>query len=98
MQMDFPIGMGRLVHRNRFLKLAREGRKISSRDLTKFSSSRRYAILICVIEEARATLTDEIIDLHDRILNKMFSRAKSTQAERLQQRSKLIRSKSLLQV
>ncbi|AXI24628.1 Tn3 transposase DDE domain protein [Cardinium endosymbiont of Sogatella furcifera] len=91
--MDLPVGIGRLVHQNRLLKLAREGRNMSSRDLTKFSSSRRYAILICVIEEARATLTDEIIDLHERILNSMFSRAKRTQAERLQQTGKLIQSK-----
>ena len=91
--IDLPVGIGRLVHQNRLLKLAREGRNMSSRDLTKFSSSRRYAILICVIEEARATLTDEIIDLHERILNSMFSRAKRTQAERLQQTGKLIQSK-----
>ena len=93
MAIDLPVGIGRLVHQNRLLKLAREGRNMSSRDLTKFSSSRRYAILICVIEEARATLTDEIIDLHERILNSMFSRAKRTQAERLQQTGKLIQSK-----
>ncbi|MGI2298257.1 Tn3 family transposase [Candidatus Cardinium hertigii] len=92
-EMNLPVGIGRLVHQNRLLKLAREGRKMSSRDLTKFSSSRRHAILICVIEEARATLTDEIIDLHERILNSMFSRAKRTQAERLQQTGKLIQSK-----
>uniref|UniRef100_UPI0012FFA23B hypothetical protein n=1 Tax=Escherichia coli TaxID=562 RepID=UPI0012FFA23B len=42
----------------------REGRKMSSRDLTRFSAARRHAILVCVLEEARATLTDEVIELH----------------------------------
>ncbi|TSJ80986.1 DUF4158 domain-containing protein [Cardinium endosymbiont of Dermatophagoides farinae] len=43
--IDLPVGIGRLVHQNRLLKLAREGRNMSSRDLTKFSSSRpiRYS-------------------------------------------------------
>lgn len=93
LELSLPEGIGRSIHQNRLLKLAREGRKISSRDLTKFSSNRRHSILVCVIEEARATLTDEIIDLNDRILNSIFSRAKRTQADRLQNRGKLIHSK-----
>ncbi|MFY2979890.1 Tn3 family transposase, partial [Klebsiella pneumoniae] len=47
----------------------------------------------CVLEEARATLTDEGIELHERMLNSLFSKAKRTQAERLQQTGKLIQSK-----
>jgi hypothetical protein len=66
---------------------------MSSRDLAKFTDVRRYASLVCMISEARATLTDEVIDLHERILGSLFSRAKRTQAERLQQTGKLIQSK-----
>lgn len=53
----------------------------------------RHAILVCVLEEARATLTDEVIELHERMLNSLFSKDKRTQAERLQQTGKLIQSK-----
>ncbi|WP_162741531.1 hypothetical protein, partial [Escherichia coli] len=42
-----------------------------------------------VIQEARATLTDEVIELHERILGTLFSQAKRTQAERLQLTGKL---------
>ncbi|KUQ07728.1 Tn3 family transposase [Klebsiella aerogenes] len=91
--LALPDGIGLSVHQNRLLKLAREGRKMSSRDLAKFTDVRRYASLVCVISEARATLTDEVIDLHERILGSLFSRAKRTQAERLQQTGKLIQSK-----
>lgn len=80
-----PDGISLSVHQNRRLKLAREGRKMSSRDLAKFTDVRRYASLVCIISEARATLTDEVIDLQERILGSLFSRAKRTQAERLQQ-------------
>lgn len=91
--LALPEGIKFSVHQNRLLKLAREGRKMSSRDLAKFSDTRRYAMLVCVISEARATLTDEIIELHERILGSLFSRAKRTQAERLQKTGKLIQSK-----
>lgn len=66
---------------------------MSSRDLTRSSAARRHAILVCVIEEARATLTDEVIELNERMLNSLFSKAKRTQAERLQQTGKQIQSK-----
>ncbi|EDX6968404.1 Tn3 family transposase [Salmonella enterica subsp. enterica serovar Oranienburg] len=91
--LALPEGIDRTIHQNRLLKLAREGRKMSSRDLTRFSAARRHAILVCVLEEARATLTDEVIELHERMLNSLFSKAKRTQAERLQQTGKLIQSK-----
>ncbi|MDE9590989.1 hypothetical protein, partial [Xenorhabdus bovienii] len=51
------------------------------------------ATLVCVIQEARATLTDEIIELHERIIGSLFSRAKRTQAEKLQLTGKLIQNK-----
>lgn len=91
--LGLPDGIALSVHQNRLLKLAREGRKMSSRDLSKFTDARRYATLVCIIQEARATLTDEVIDLHERILGSLFSRAKRTQAERLQQTGKLIQNK-----
>ncbi|HAT2642051.1 TPA: Tn3 family transposase, partial [Serratia marcescens] len=91
--LALPEGIDRTIHQNRLLKLAREGRKMSSRDLTRFSAARRHAILVCVLEEARATLTDEVIELHERMLNSLFNKAKRTQAERLQQTGKLIQSK-----
>ncbi|CAI1234971.1 Transposase and inactivated derivatives, TnpA family [Serratia ficaria] len=55
--LELPEGLALTVHQNRLLKLAREGRKMSSRDLAKFTDVRRYATLVCVIQEARATLS-----------------------------------------
>lgn len=91
--LALPDGVERAVHQNRLLKLAREGRKMSSRDLADFSPARRYATMVCVLTEARATIIDEIIELHERILGSMFSRAKHQQAERLQKTGKLIQQK-----
>lgn len=91
--LALPDGVERNVHQNRLLKLAREGRKISRRDLADFVSVRRYATMVCMLTEARATIIDEIIELHERILGSMFSRAKRQQAERLQKMGKLIQQK-----
>ena len=91
--LELPDGIELCVHQNKLLKLAREGRKMSSRDLAKFTNIRRYATLVCVIQEARATLTDEVIELHERIMGGLFSQAKRKQAERLQLTGKLIQSK-----
>ena len=41
-------------------------------DLAKFEPQRRYATLVALAIEGMATVTDEIIDLHDRILGKLF--------------------------
>ena len=61
---------------------------MTTKDLSKFESNRRYATLAAIAVEARATLIDQIVDLHDRVIDKIFSKAKRTQTDRLQQSSK----------
>jgi TnpA family transposase len=55
--------------------------------------TRRYATLVAVVFETRATLIDEIIDLHDRIIGALFSKAKRHHADRFQQSGKAINDK-----
>lgn len=86
--LDLPDGLGRLIHQNRLLKISREGGKMTTKDLSKFESNRRYATLAAIAVEARATLIDQIVDLHDRFINQIFNKAKRTQTEKLQQSSK----------
>lgn len=45
-------------------------------DLAKFESKRRYATLVALLVESKATIIDEIIDLHDRIIGRIFNQAK----------------------
>ncbi|GHL51344.1 hypothetical protein ECZU29_61940 [Escherichia coli] len=59
--LDLPTGIERLVHQNRLLKIAREGRPDDTR--RRPNSSRNGAAPLVAL----ATVTDEIIDLHDRI-------------------------------
>ena len=91
--LGLPDDIGRSVHQNRLLKIAREGAQMSPADLAKFVSERRYATLVAVVLEGMATVTDEIIDLHDRILVKLFSTAKNKHQQQFQSQGKAINDK-----
>jgi TnpA family transposase len=91
--LELPAGLAQEVHQNRLLKLAREGRQMTAQHLRDLTDSRRYATLVAVVLEVRATLIDEIIDLHDRIVGMLFNRAKRRHAERFQQSGSAINDK-----
>ena len=80
--LNLPTGIERLVHQNRLLKIAREGGQMTPADLAKFEPQRRYATLMALAIEGMATVTDEIIDLHDRILGKPNTVCSSTRCSR----------------
>ncbi|WJM89021.1 Tn3 family transposase [Pseudomonas brenneri] len=88
-----PEGLDRHIHQNRLLKLAREGGQMTPQDLGKFENERRYATLVAVVLESTATVTDELVDLHDRILIKLFSSAKNKHQQQFQKQGKAINDK-----
>jgi TnpA family transposase len=91
--LDLPAGIERQVHQNRLLKIAREGCQMTPADLAKFEPQRRYATLVALAIEGMATVTDEIIDLHDRIIGKMFNAAKNKHQQQFQASGKAINDK-----
>ncbi|MDR2014828.1 MAG: Tn3 family transposase, partial [Azoarcus sp.] len=91
--LDLPSGIERSVHQNRLLKIAREGGQMTPADLAKLEPQRRYATLVALAVEGMATVTDEIIDLHDRILGKLFNAAKNKHQQQFQASGKAINAK-----
>ncbi len=91
--LNLPTGIERLIHQNRLLKIAREGGQMTPADLAKFEPQRRYATLVALAIEGMATVTDEIIDLHDRILGKLFNAAKNKHQQQFQASGKAINAK-----
>lgn len=75
------------------MKLAREGGQMTAQHLRDLEAKRRHATLVAVILDTRATLIDEIIDLHDRFMDSLFSKAKRKHADRFQQSGKAINDK-----
>ncbi|RQW83662.1 MAG: Tn3 family transposase, partial [Geobacter sp.] len=88
-----PDGLERVIHQNRLMKLAREGGQMTAQHLRDLEPDRRYATLVAVILDTRATLIDEIIDLHDRFMGALFSKAKRNHADRFQESGKAINDK-----
>lgn len=91
--LDLPMGIERQIHQNRLLKIAREGGQMTPADLAKFEPERRYAALVALILEGTATITDEIVDLHDRIIGKLFNAAKNKHQQQFQASGKAINDK-----
>ena len=91
--LDLPTGLERTVHQNRLLKIAREGAQMTPADLAKFEPQRRHATLVALSIEGMATVTDEIIDLHDRILGRLFSAARNKHQQQFQASGKAINDK-----
>ena len=91
--LDLPADIEHAVHQNRLLKIAREGGQMRAFDLGKFEPQRRYATLVALAIEGMATVIDEIIDLHDRIIGKLFNVAKNKHQQQFQASGKAINDK-----
>lgn len=91
--LGLPDGIEHAVHQNRLLKIAREGGQMRAFDLAKFEPQRCYATLVAMAIESMATVIDEIIDLHDRIIGKLFNVAKHKHAQQFQASGKAINDK-----
>lgn len=91
--LNLPADIESQVHQNRLLKIAREGGQMTHADLAKFEPQRRYATLVALTIEGTTTVTDEIIDLHDRIIGKLFAAAKNKHQQQFQASGKAINDK-----
>ena len=74
--IGLPPDLGKRIHQNRLLRLAREGAQTAAYHLRDYEPSRRYATLVAILLDPSARLTDEILDLHDRLIGSFFAKAK----------------------
>lgn len=88
--LGLPADLARRVHQNRLLKIAREGAQMTPADLAKFEPARRLATLVALALEGTATVLDELLDLHDRIVGKVFNAAKNKHQQQFQASGKAI--------
>jgi hypothetical protein len=69
----------RLVPRHHPVRLAREGEQLSLSHLRGLSATRRRGILVATMLELGPRLTDEALDMHDKLVGRMFRRAERRQ-------------------
>jgi len=91
--LDLPSGIGDEVPRHRLLKMARQGLAMTPTDLARFEEKRRLATLVAVVLQTHATLLDETVELHDRVLGAAFNQAKRNQEHHWGQSGKAINDK-----
>lgn len=92
-QVGLPADIGRTVHQNHLLRLAREGAQTTVYHLRDFEVQRRQATLAAILLDTRATLIDEILDLHDRMVGSAFAKAKRAYEAAFQESGKAINEK-----
>jgi hypothetical protein len=83
----------RQVHQTRLVRLAREGARYSPQFLQRFAPERRYATLVAFLLETSASLTDEAIELHDRLIGQYHTQTRQAHADQFQQSGRAINAK-----
>ena len=91
--LELRSDLSQLIHQNRLLQLAREGAATTPQHIARFDEPRRYGTLVAVLLEASSTLTDEILDLHDRFVGSIFNKARRRRDEAFQSSGKAINEK-----
>jgi TnpA family transposase len=73
-------GRGHLVHQGRLAQLAREAGRTTVQHVAGYERQRRHATLVAITLDITASLTDQAIDLFDRLVGTMFRKAEGRHA------------------
>jgi hypothetical protein len=83
---DIGIEPGRahLVHQARLAQLAREAGRSTTQHVADYERQRRHATLVAISVDLAASLTDQAVDLFDRLVGALFRKAEGRQARAFQ--------------
>ena len=95
-EIGIPIEWAKRAHPNRLKQLAREGLRVSTNHLRQYEPQRRLATLVAIVLETSATLTDEILEMHERVLGGYFKKAERAHLEGFQASGRAINEKVVL--
>jgi hypothetical protein len=88
--------ISRKVHQNGLQQLAREGSQTAVYQLKEYEPDRRHATLVALMIETAATLTDEALDLNDRLIGGFCTKSKGKYERTFAEQGKAINDKVLL--
>ena len=84
---------GHRVHQSRLAQLAREAARTTAQHIAGYERQRRQASLVAVVLDLSASLTDQAIDLFDRLVGTMFRKAEARHARAFQADGRAINEK-----
>jgi TnpA family transposase len=91
--IGLPPDLGRDVNADRLLRMAREGAQSAVYQLKDHEPLRRHATLAAIALDTAATLTDQVLELHDRLIGSFFSRDKNQHEQRFAADGKALNAK-----
>jgi TnpA family transposase len=86
-------GRGHLVHQARLAHIAREADRTTVQHVAGYERQRRHATLVATVLDLSASLTDQSIDLFDRLIGAMFRKAEGRHARAFQADARAINEK-----
>jgi TnpA family transposase len=95
-RLGLPMEWATRVHPNRLQQLAREGFRVSVSHLRQYEPERRYGTLVAMVLDSMATVTDDVVGLHERVFGHTFKKAERTHLERFQASGRAINEKVVL--
>ena len=84
---------GHLVHQARLAQLAREAARVTVQHVAGYERQRRHATLVAIGLDLGAVLTDQAIELFERLIGGMFRKAEGRQARAFQTDARAINDK-----
>ena len=84
---------GHRVHQARLAQLAREAGRTTAQHIASYERQRRHAALVAVTLDLAAGLTDQAVDLFDRLIGMMFRKADERHARAFQADGRAINEK-----
>ncbi|MGH8164152.1 MAG: Tn3 family transposase, partial [Rhodanobacteraceae bacterium] len=84
---------GHLVHQARLAQLAREAGRTTVQHVAAYERQRRHATLVATTLDIAASLTDQAIDLFDRLVGAMFRKAEGRHARAFEADARAINEK-----
>lgn len=85
--------IGRTVHQNRLQSLAREAARLTPQFLARTTPQRRYALLVAFTIETIAGLTDQVLQMHERMIQQMMQRGEQARDESLTRNGRAVHDK-----
>jgi uncharacterized protein DUF4158/resolvase-like protein len=84
---------GHLIHQARLAQLAREASRTTVQHVADFERQRRHATLVATTLDLSARLTDQAVDLFERLVGGMFRKAEGRHARAFQSDGRAINEK-----